>query len=910
MLRSIQFRSGVTRRLTIAFGGLVILSPLFSGTAASAPTGLLCQLMEHPETTVITDPAPKFGWIYEPSARDDRQTGYRIIVASSRVLANRGVGDIWDSGPVTNAASINVRYAGSPLQPGKSYFWRVQTRDSAGQFSSLSVPQEFRTAGELSSPPVVAPTTSGLKWIWYPGESDLKSARYFRKTFVVPANRGVAGAQFLLAVDNAFSLYVNGTPVGNGNQWKQFNLFTLGSLVRPGTNTVAIAATNLDAAEAGLTGKLQYLGQDGSKSEMLVDETWRASRTAPTGWNLPGFDDTAWPRAALLGKYGIAPWRTNTALPPTGVIYNSSTNPWANRYPLRFVSAAPVLVTNTAPGRWYIDFGKDAFAYATLRLDGAFRGRTIQARFGERSSGLAVDTYPGGTVRYATSTVALRDGDASYEVRPPIFRGQTIDVRPVAGVVMPFRYLELIDCPGPVTASSVRQHRLEYEFNDHASTFDSSSPALNEIWALCKYSMKATSFAGVYVDGDRERKPYEADAYINQLSHYAVDREFTLARYTQEYLLAHPTWPTEWKFHSILLAWADYLQTSNTELLFDHYDALVTKLFLDRARSDGLIRGFPDAPQSSGNSDIVDWPGGERDGFVMRDNDYSAVINAFYYRCLRIMTRVARLVGRTNDAAEFKARADRVYSSYNRVFWDRATHAYVDGEGIAHSSAHANFFPLAFGLVPATNQRAVLQFLHTRGMAPSVYGAQYLLDGLFDSGDADYALGLMATNGPRGWLNMIHIGSTITTEAWDFRYKPNMDWNHAWGAAAGNIITRHVLGLHPLEAGYGRVLIQPQLGHTLEWAEGTIPTIRGPVFIRAENSANGFRLQVKIPGNVTATVKLPTKGLSSPTAIVDGQVVAGSVSNGWLTLEDLGPGQHSLQFSSTKPPSPATLHQR
>ena len=29
---------------------------------------------------------------------------------------------------------------------------------------------------------------------------------------------------------------------------------------------------------------------------------------------------------------------------------------------------------------------------------------------------------------------------------------------------------------------------------------------------------------------------------------------------------------------------------------------------------------------------------------------------------------------------------------------------------------------------------------------------------------------------------MIRVGSTITLEAWDNKFKPNQDWNHAWGA--------------------------------------------------------------------------------------------------------------------------------
>ena len=53
---------------------------------------------------------------------------------------------------------------------------------------------------------------------------------------------------------------------------------------------------------------------------------------------------------------------------------------------------------------------------------------------------------------------------------------------------------------------------------------------LNQVWDLCKYSIKATTFNGLYVDGDRERIPYEADAYLNQLSHYTTDREYAIGK--------------------------------------------------------------------------------------------------------------------------------------------------------------------------------------------------------------------------------------------------------------------------------------------------------------------------------------------------------------------------------------------
>ena len=49
---------------------------------------------------------------------------------------------------------------------------------------------------------------------------------------------------------------------------------------------------------------------------------------------------------------------------------------------------------------------------------------------------------------------------------------------------------------------------------------------------------------------------------------------------------------------------------------------------------------------------------------------------------------------------------------------------------------------------------------------------------------------LLLDDGPRSWLGMMKQGSTITLEAWNMKDKPNLDWNHAWGAAPANLIPR------------------------------------------------------------------------------------------------------------------------
>ena len=188
-------------------------------------------------------------------------------------------------------------------------------------------------------------------------------------------------------------------------------------------------------------------------------------------------------------------------------------------------------------------------------------------------------------------------------------------------------------------------------------------------------------------------------------------------------------------------------------------------------------------------------------------------------------------------------------------------------------------FPLAFGLVPEKNRKTVVDFIRSRGMACSVYGAQYLLEALYAAGEDEYALELMTSKATRSWHHMLEVGSTITLEAWDIRFKGNLDWNHAWGSAPANIIPRYVLGVRPLEPGFGKVLIRPQPG-TLEHAAGTVPTVRGPVSVSFKNG-RVFELTVDIPVNMTGRVSLPQRDGPSTSLRVDGEEAAVPARDGY-----------------------------
>lgn len=527
--------------------------------------------------------------------------------------------------------------------------------------------------------------------------------------------------------------------------------------------------------------------------------------------------------------------------------------------------AAPVACVQKSNGDYFIDFGKAAFGTLAFFVSDNFAADSVVVRLGESLAGeTTVNTKPAGTIRGWEGTLMLKKFSNYFVLELPAFvppswakPDEHVAVPHAISNIMPFRYCEILNLKTKLTADQVQQLAVIYPFNDHASSFSSSNDTLNQIWDLCKYSIKATTFCGVYVDGDRERKPYEADAFINQLSHYCVDAEYALARYTQEYFFDKPTWPTEWKSHSVLMAWEDYRYTGDKSFLEKYYDRLKNeKALLKPLNEQGLL--MCTYREGGLKNDIVDWPAVERDGYELRE--VNLVPNAFYYRSLVLMAQIAGVLGKSAEQKQLTKMADGLKTEINNTFFDSAKGLYVDAVGSSHSSLHANMFPLVFGLVDDKYKPTIVNFIKSRGMACSVYGAQYLLDALYQEGEAAYALQLLTSGSDRSWWNMIRVGSTITLEAWDIKYKPNLDWNHAWGAAPANIIPRQLFGVQPVEPGFKRFRIKPQ---TAGLKEGSIvtPTLKGPVKVSFLHNPElkSYSLTVEIPANTTAEIYMPVR---------------------------------------------------
>ena len=419
--------------------------------------------------------------------------------------------------------------------------------------------------------------------------------------------------------------------------------------------------------------------------------------------------------------------------------------------------------------------------------------------------------------------------------------------------------------------------------------FSSSNTDLDRVWRMCRYSVEALRFDLYQDTPTRERGPYEGDAIINQLSEYAVQRSYALARFSTRYLLRRPTWPTEYRLQTPILAWRDYLATGDDTALAKDFDAMLQRQLLAAINPAGLVEKDP-GQASQVNGDLVDWPRSNLDGYVF--TRVNTVINTWQFQALVALANIARVLGKYADRERLTRQAERIRNAMNALLM-KPDGSYRDGVETQHSAQHATAYPLAAGITPAELVESAGKLLASQGMRMSIYGAQFLLDALFSAGEDRAAIALMTSRGQFSWLHMMDdLHATIAMEAWDPALKANTTFSHAWGTAPANVIPRHVVGIEVIEPGASHLRIAPRPGD-LTWFKATVPTIRGAVNVTYAKQGPVL-LDITLPPNVTAELHLqglgPVEG-----ARLEGETVETS------GVHRLQPGRVRVQGTITAP---------
>ncbi|MFI5384549.1 MAG: family 78 glycoside hydrolase catalytic domain [Fimbriimonadales bacterium] len=252
--------------------------------ASLTPTRLRCEYLVNP--LGINENSPRLSWIVTSDQRGDRQTGYRILVASTAENLKKGVGDLWDTGEISSDATLK-EYGGRPLAAGQRAWWAVKVKDKDGRASKWAEAafwEKGLEAGDWKAqwigradPDRLKLDPAGAKWIWFPEGNPAVEAPSGDRRFRTNLNSSGAPnrARLAIASDDSFRLLINGREIGHGRGIGSYTDFEVASKLKKGDNAIEIIGHN-DRGRAGLL----VLGafQVGSQSLAFhSDKSWESS---------------------------------------------------------------------------------------------------------------------------------------------------------------------------------------------------------------------------------------------------------------------------------------------------------------------------------------------------------------------------------------------------------------------------------------------------------------------------------------------------------------------------------------------------------------------------------------------------------------------------------------------------------
>lgn len=548
-------------------------------------------------------------------------------------------------------------------------------------------------------------------------------------------------------------------------------------------------------------------------------------RRMPRGWNVTGFDDSAWLQP-LAGRQDHQFVEQIT-------------------HPLQHVTARPELARKKGDGNYFYDFGREIAGHTRIRIQGPRRHR-ITVRHGEELSGPD-------TVRHE-----MRANCNYEEIVTLSGQDDLIEFYDYKA----FRYIEILDAPAePEVWVDVRRH----PFDPSRAVLSANGHPLEQIWNLCRNGVEMGAQGGFLDCPSREKGQYLGDAVITGRSHLWLTADPSLTRkclldffhsqracpgimavapgsFMQEIAEYSLQWP--------LLLKEYYRHTGDRDFLRYMADFAFDPLFNYFARFEdgsGLLTGMTEKWV------LVDWPDSLRDGY---DYDYAkdkanTVLNAFYYGALETAAELVRALGR--DAAVYEAKAARIEDAFAARLVDPNSGLYVDAPGSTHSSLHANAIPLYFGLTKGANKDAILGLIRERRLSCGVYIAAYVIEACFRNGEAELGYDLLTSSDAHSWNEMLKHGATACMEAWGPDQKKNTSWCHPWSSSPIYLVTEHVLGLGPAEPGWARIRFAPAKIAALPPMTLTVPTPRGQLEI-SYNPGAGYTLKApaEVPVDTTA----------------------------------------------------------
>ena len=681
---------------TVALISAVGLSGLANAKSAPAagkltPTELRCEYVQNPVGVDVM--LPCLFWKLQSSMRNQYQTAYQILVASSAEGLGKDKGDLWDSKKAAFDETIQIPYRGFPLKSSQQVFWKVRVWDKDGDVSPWSQAASW-TMGILDE--------EDWQSHWIGAGMDSQTL-LLRREFDVKA--GLKRAIAYICGLGQYEMYINGNKAGEdilSPGWSKYDKTCLYDthditpLLRQGRNAAGLLLGNgmynvkggRYTKFRGSFGPLKAICQiqlaytDGSNQTICTDDHWCVkegpitfscvfggedydARLEPPGWNQPEFNDAGWQHTRVVEGPGGKLKGLIAAAPPIQV----------------FDVLKPSAVKKLRPGVTVYDLGQNTSIMPRLKLNGPAGSmvRIIPAELLKQDGSVDCNSCaPGGGQAYWQYTL---DGSGTQTWFPKFF-------------YYGCRYLQVERMPaksgGKLPVIKSLEGVVVHSNSEPVGEFACSNNLFNRIHSLVRWAQRSNMMSVMTDCPHREKLGWLEQYHLNGPS---LRYEFDLARlFTKgmndmadsqldnglvpdiapEYVVFEGGFrdSPEWGSAFVFVPWQQYQWTGDLELLRRHYDDMKRYVAYLGSRADNHI-------VSHGLGDWYDI--GPRPPGPAQLTPVALTATAFYYYDTYILAKMAALLDKTEDAGKYEALAAQIRKAFNQKFFNPETGQYATG---------------------------------------------------------------------------------------------------------------------------------------------------------------------------------------------------------------------------------------
>ncbi len=712
---------------------------------------------------------------------------------------------------------------------------------------------------------------------------------YFRRSFDLKSVPSTATLYAAGPLD--MRVYLNGRLLANARRnlisgiirVHVLNVNVSGSL-RAGRNVLAIAAAG---GWRRLVVKIvPRPPAENGPAILMSGSGWKYSAQEQTGWNQPGYDDSRWQAAAVLGgiESNIDFFQSNQ---DTGMYRwpgYDGISPFLARVPVRAAAVDAFsglgALHNTsglaakgnqlaAPPRrdFIVDLppaGAMKTEYPSVMLD---FGREVTGR-------LKVVSDSNAPMR-----LVLQYGESLGEtLHQPYFGVAQLDVPPHATVYGPkgaFRYAKVnfVSGASPLRFKTILLDGIYYPVH-YRGSFDSSDPLVNRIWHLGAYTSHLCMQDDIWDAPKRDRARWMGDLDVSGHVINAVFADHFLMQQTMDHLIRDAGQPVDRDVNGIpgysafwVMGEADYYRHfDNLNYLRSIHQPLIQ--LLDYMASELDSRNVFTNRHHAGI--FVDWSPGMAPQLLPTAKlplskfapDAQRATQFEFYAAFREGAWLLRQMGDSSNADRFAAKAKAIRSAALKYMLDSQSQTF--GE-----RWQPNAMAIYSGLADQAQTQAIWRNVlsHRNQFYLTPYYNFYVISAMASAGHYKAALDWIR----KYWGGMVSRGATSTWEGYQ-EGLPMHGWHgglradrgrgyfvslaHGWSSGPTIWLMEYILGIRPTKPGFTQVAIRPELAG-LKWAKGTEPTPRGLIKVDYRAGSRGLIATVDLPPGTHATVSLP-----------------------------------------------------